>query len=121
MVSLMTVIGVGSVLSVIPNYEVETMVRKAADTVLSSVVTQLHGVLKMHDTQIDNWMRNSLTGSIDRLVSGIDYDAVARVRAFVLNEQCVATTKGHTDLADSLDVAYGALGTVLVILSNKEG
>lgn len=97
---------------------VETSIQGNADTVLETVATHLRCVLKMHYTQMDSSRRNRLAMSISRLVPGIDYDTVARIRSFVMDDEYVAAAQGHTDLADSLGVAHGALGTVLAILTS---
>lgn len=95
----------------------KTSVRESADIVLNVIVAHLRSVLEKHPTQIDSSMRSRLSVSINGLVPGVDYDTIARVRSFVMDEECVAAAQGHNDLADSLDIAYGSLGTVLVILS----
>jgi ABC-type antimicrobial peptide transport system permease subunit len=117
MVSLMTVIGVGSVLSVIPNCEVVTMVRKTTAEMVDPVATYLRGVLETHESQMDLIMQSSLAATITALVPGINYQTVAQLRTFVLDEAITADAQGDKDLSDALEVAFGTFATILAKLS----
>jgi hypothetical protein len=93
-----------------------TRVRKTTIEMVKPVAEYLRGVLKMHHTQIDGRMRGSLDWVVRTLAPGINYQTVSQLRAFVLDESCAAAAQGHTDLADSLDVAYGTFATILAKL-----
>jgi hypothetical protein len=92
------------------------MVLKTTAEMVEPVATYLRGVLKMHHMQIDGCMRNKLAGTIDLLVPGINYQTVAQLRAFVMDETCAAVALGHNDLADSLEIVWGAFATILAKL-----
>ena len=93
-----------------------TRARKTTAEMVKPVATYLRGVLKMHHTQIDGRMRNSLGGTIDLLVPGINYQAVAQLRAFVMDETYAADAQGYSDHVDSLETAYGTFATILAKL-----